>query len=121
MILYIYVDFEFILSLSEKISKREQEKLNSMSTPTHILTTSNRSYEVLSFESIELFLMNEKPSQFNSNLFLSACMFSSLLILINNGYLLYFLMKQLKKTFLDWMIVFDCTLCICNISTIIGE
>ena len=81
------------------------------------LTISNNSYEMLSFESIELFLIKENPSQFNSNLFLSACMFSSFLILINNGYLL----KQLKKTFLDWMIVFDCSLCICNIFTIIGE
>jgi len=42
-----------------------------------------------------------------------------MLILTTNGYLLQFIMKQPTKTFLDWMIVLDTSLCISNISTII--
>ena len=54
----------------------------------------------------------------DSNLVL-ASVFSNLLILITNGYLLFFILKRPKKTFLDWMMVFDCILCISNIFTLV--
>ena len=47
--------------------------------------------------------------------------FSVLLIAILNGYLLYFIYQQKKKTFLDWLIVLDCILCLSNCLTITGH
>ena len=38
--------------------------------------------------------------------------FSILLTLMTNGYMIHFIMMQQSKTFLDWMIVFDSSLCI---------
>ena len=43
---------------------------------------------------------------------------SILLILTTNGSLIFFIMKQLTRTFLDWMVVFDSVLCIINAQTI---
>ena len=52
----------------------------------------------------------------NDSNYLAASVFSNLLILITNGYLLWFI---IKKTFLDQMIFFDCILCISNIFTLV--
>ena len=41
------------------------------------------------------------------------------LILMTNGPMIYFIMKQVSKTFLDWLVVFDCCLCLSNIITLI--
>ena len=43
-----------------------------------------------------------------------------LLVALFNGYLLYFVCQQNKKTFLDWMIVFDSILCVANCVTLAG-
>ena len=42
-----------------------------------------------------------------------------ILILSTNSYLIKFILNQSTKTFLDWMMVFDSFLCICNIITIV--
>ena len=41
------------------------------------------------------------------------------LILMTNGPMIYFIMKQVSKTFLDWLVVFDCCLCLSNIIVLI--
>ena len=55
---------------------------------------------------------------FDNTIFLVASGLSCLTILTANGYLLHFIIKQPTKTFLDWMMVFDSILCICNVVTI---
>ena len=55
----------------------------------------------------------------NDSNYLAASVFSNLLILITNGYLLWFIIKRPKKTFLDRMMFFDCILCISNIFTLV--
>ena len=34
------------------------------------------------------------------------------LILMTNGPMIHFIMKQVSKTFLDWLVFFDCWLCL---------
>ena len=43
-----------------------------------------------------------------------------LLILITNGYLLYFIFNQTSRTFLDWLVGLDSFLCLGNVMTLIG-
>ena len=47
-----------------------------------------------------------------------ARLFSCGLILGTNVPMILFTMNQGSKTFLDWMIVFDCFLCLCNLKVI---
>ena len=42
-----------------------------------------------------------------------------LLILCTNVPIIIFIMNQRSKTFLDWLIVFDCFLCLSNLSNVI--
>ena len=44
---------------------------------------------------------------------------SCVLILLTNVPLLVFIMKQASKSFLDWLIVIDCLLCLSNIESIL--
>ena len=61
-----------------------------------------------------LFLYNR-----NDTNLLTASTISNILIILTNGYLLYFTLRRPKKTFLDWMMVCDCILCICNVFTLV--
>ena len=45
--------------------------------------------------------------------------FSCVLILLTNVPLLVFILRQASKSFLDWMIVIDCLLCLSNIQSIL--
>ena len=47
-------------------------------------------------------------------------LFSIIMILSTNGYLLHFINIQPSKTFLDWMIFIDSILCISNIIIVVG-
>ena len=80
------------------------------------ITTSDKGiHDFLKIEVVEhIFTVIE-----NDSIYLAASIVSNILILIINGYLLWFIIKRPKKTFLDWMIVFDCTLCISNIFTLV--
>ena len=80
------------------------------------LTTSNKGiHDFLKIEVVEhVFIVIE-----NDSTYLAASVVSNLLILITNGCLLWFIIQRPKKTFLDWMIVLDCLLCICNIFTLV--
>ena len=51
----------------------------------------------------------------HSKIFVVAALVTFILIIMTNGYLLHFIMKQAAKTFLDWMIVLDIILCFGNI------
>ena len=44
---------------------------------------------------------------------------SIFLILLTNGHLIFFFLKQNTKTFLDWLVMFDCILSAANILSII--
>ena len=44
-----------------------------------------------------------------------------LLIIITNGYLLFFVFKQSSRTFLDWLMVLDSFLCLGNCFSLIGQ
>ena len=69
----------------------------------------------LTVESTEHYLHTD------SDIYMRAlCGFSITLIVLLNGYLLYFIYQQNKKTFLDWLIVLDCILCLSNCLTLTG-
>ena len=75
--------------------------------------------ENLFFDQIEHVVHYDDKDLLNTQIFRAGQLICVMLILTTNGYLLQFIMKQPTKTFLDWMIVLDTSLCISNISTII--
>ena len=72
------------------------------------------SSENISFETIEYVFLNHHHHSGHQ----SASGLSYILIIFTNGYLLYFIIRRPMKTFLDWMMLFDCILCVCNLATI---
>ena len=92
---------------------QELKEQFSMSVHNFSITTSQSL--ILIIESIELHLPTE------ADLFMKMLSGASmLLVALFNGYLLYFVFQQNKKTFLDWMIVFDSILCVANCVTLAG-
>ena len=70
--------------------------------------------ENINFTNIEHVFSNSR----NDPTILLVSFVGCILILSTNSYLTKFILNQSSKTFLDWMMVFDSFLCICNIITI---
>ena len=75
--------------------------------------------ENLIFEQIEHSVHYDDKNLVNTQIFMTGQLICVMLILATNGYLLQFIMKQPTKTFLDWMMILDTSLCISNIVIVI--
>ena len=75
--------------------------------------------ESLIIDQIEHVVHYDDTNLVNTQIFRACQLVSVLLILTTNGYLLQFIIKQPTKTFLDWMMILDISLCISNIVTIV--
>ena len=75
--------------------------------------------ENLIIDQIEHVVHYDDKNLVNTHIFRACQLVSVMLILTTNGYLLQFIMKQPTKTFLDWMMILDTSLCISNILTIV--
>ena len=73
-----------------------------------MITVGNRTENVI-FEEVEHILL---PNEWNSCTLQVAALLVSLLIISLNGTIVNIILKQERKTFLDWMIVIDSHLCI---------
>ena len=73
-----------------------------------MITVGNRTENVI-FEEVEHILL---PNEWNSCTLQVAALLVSLLIISLNGTIVKIILKQERKTFLDWMIVIDSHLCI---------
>ena len=75
--------------------------------------------ENLIIDQIEHVVHYDDTNLVNTQIFRACQLVSVMLILTTNGYLLQFIIKQPTKTFLDWMMILDISLCISNIVTIV--
>ena len=73
-----------------------------------MITVGNRTDNVI-FEEVEHILL---PNEWNSRTLQVAALLVSFLIISLNGTIVKIILKQERKTFLDWMIVIDSHLCI---------
>ena len=85
--------------------------------PMSNISISESSWDTIHLESTEPWSPDTDPASMSGYFRTVQCV-SILLILTTNGSLIFFIMKQLTRTFLDWMVVFDSVLCIINAQTI---
>ena len=85
---------------------------------TNITLSIHNSPENIIFDLIEHYVHPEAKDLLNSKIFTGGQIISIMMILVTNGYLLKFIMSQPTKTFLDWLVVLDTSLCISNIVTV---
>ena len=71
--------------------------------------------QTLTFDNVEQIFHDER----NDSILTFTKWISCVLILFTNVPLLVFIMKQASKSFLDWLIVIDCLLCLSNIESIL--
>ena len=86
---------------------------------TNITFSACNLIERLIIDQIEHVVHYDDKNLVNTQIFRACQLVSVMLILTTNGYLLQFIMKQPTKTFLDWMMILDTSLCISNIVNVI--
>ena len=96
---------------SSNIKERKYFSLKRSMTTIHMTTNNHKISEQMQIVEIEHLLPENDNS---SRIFLVAVMLTFVLIITTNGYLLYLMMKQKTKTFLDWMIILDIIFCFGN-------
>ena len=75
-----------------------------------MITVGNKTENVITFEEVEHILGRDEWNSLTS--WQIAAVMASLLIISLNGTIVKIILKQERKTFLDWMIVIDSHLCI---------
>ena len=86
---------------------------------TNISFSVSNLLENLVFDQIEHYVHYDDQNLVNTQIIRAGQLICVMLILTTNGYLLQFIMKQPTKTFLDWMMILDTSLCISNIVNVI--